>query len=350
MVGRWQAAALGVTLLTAVWWAQPHASQAAPATASRHRAGASLRRSSRKTAHGSQSELLRQLQRARASMINRNRWVAQFGAELWPPPPCPDEGMVQRGRFCVDRYEAHLVVEGPDHRWQQHPHYLRPPSHQRYMARSAAGVYPQGYISRVEAQRACHNAGKRLCTWLEWRRACQGPHWRRYPYGNRGKRGRCNTGKEHLLHKFFGKKGWKYDEHFNSPRLNQEPGFLAKSGAYEQCQTEAGVFDMAGNLHEWVSTMVTESFVERMEAEDIERLEQPWVVGNGMFLGGFYSTTDQHGAGCFYTTIAHEPNYHDYSTGFRCCSTAVRAEDVKKRRAAVQKKAAATDGAGDQGG
>ena len=81
---------------------------------------------------------------------------------------------------------------------------------------------------------------------------------------------------------------------------------------------------MHGNLHEWVSSTVTEDFVERMEEEaferDFERVEQPYVVGNGMFLGGFYSTTNQHGPGCFYTTIAHEPTYHDYSTGFRCCA------------------------------
>ena len=39
-------------------------------------------------------------------------------------------------------------------------------------------------------------------------------------------------------------------------------------------------------------------------------------------MGGFYSTANQHGAGCYYTTIAHEPSYHDYSTGFRCCMDA----------------------------
>ena len=39
-------------------------------------------------------------------------------------------------------------------------------------------------------------------------------------------------------------------------------------------------------------------------------------------MGGFYSTTSELGPGCYYTTVAHEPRYHDYSTGFRCCSSA----------------------------
>jgi len=44
--------------------------------------------------------------------------------------------------------------------------------------------------------------------------------------------------------------------------------------------------------------------------------------GNGVFMGGFYSTSNQQGQGCGYITIAHGPRYHDYSTGFRCCADA----------------------------
>jgi hypothetical protein len=42
-------------------------------------------------------------------------------------------------------------------------------------------------------------------------------------------------------------------------------------------------------------------------------------TGKGIFMGGFFSTTNQHGRGCDFVTMAHEPRYHDYSTGFRCC-------------------------------
>ncbi len=244
-------------------------------------------------------------------------------AEPEPPPPCPAE-MSHVGRFCIDRYEAHLVAVSEDGRETPHPYFLRPPEGLQVQARAAPNVFPQAYISRVEAQAACQAAGKRLCRWLEWRRACQGRRWLRYPYSNAARRGVCNVGKDHLLPALFGHDAgaWKYDDHFNSPRLSQEPGFLAKTGAHGDCVSPDGVYDMVGNLHEWVSNMVTESFVERIEKEPVHRNDQPWQVGNGMFLGGFYSTTNEHGPGCHFTTMAHEPSYHDYSTGFRCCADA----------------------------
>jgi hypothetical protein len=49
-------------------------------------------------------------------------------------------------------------------------------------------------------------------------------------------------------------------------------------------------------------------------------------------MGGFFSTHEQLGPGCKYVTYAHEPSYHDYSTGFRCCADAPSAKKSKKRR------------------
>jgi formylglycine-generating enzyme required for sulfatase activity len=227
------------------------------------------------------------------------------------------------GRTCVDRYEAHLVVEVVG---VPHPHWQRPEPGVRYQARSAAGVFPQGYVSREEAKEACEASEKRLCSRREWLRACQEKGIQTYPYGERGVRGRCNTGKNHLLVEVFGhnpRGGFKYDDHFNSPKLNQMPGFLARTGEHPGCSSELNVFDMVGNLHEWVSDKVDTAFMEKLDTEDVDRREQPWSVGNGVFMGGFYSTTSELGPGCFYTTVAHEPRYHDYSTGFRCCSNAV---------------------------
>jgi hypothetical protein len=237
-----------------------------------------------------------------------------------PAAACPSE-MARVGASCIDRWEAHLLTLGNDGRLLRHPHHLRPPEFW-FVAASAAGVPPQGYISRRESALACEAADKRLCSHREWRRACTGSAGRRYPYGWSGQRGTCNVGKDHLLFAKYGKGPWEYDAHFNSPALNQEPGFLEPSGTHDRCVSPEGVHDLVGNLHEWVAGTVTESFVAEMEDEPVSRREQPWVEGNGIFMGGFYSTLDQLGPGCFYTTIAHEPTYHDYSTGFRCCKDA----------------------------
>ncbi len=222
---------------------------------------------------------------------------------------------------CVDRYEAHLVQLLPDGRAILHPAELRPASGQHYAARSAPAVKPQAYVNRREAADACQNAGKRLCTLREWYRACTGTQGTAYPYGPSFVAGRCNTGKPHLLGRLFGSdpRAWKYEEHFNSPTLNREPGFLAPAGFYADCRSDAGTFDMVGNLHEWVSDRVDYELTDKIPLRDDIRAKIGSNYGKAIFMGGFYSTSGEHGQGCRFLTPGHGWKYHDYSTGFRCC-------------------------------
>jgi sulfatase modifying factor 1 len=218
-----------------------------------------------------------------------------------PTKRCPPD-TARVSDFCIDRYEAHLVVVGPDGRETAHTPYERPLGGVRYAARAAAGMVPQAYISRPEA--------------------CSGPEKLTYPYGNTSRPGVCNTGKPHLLARLFGKEPsrWSYADHFNSPRLNQQPGFLAATGAHAQCVSSYGVYDLVGNLHEWVSDRVDAALPQKIALQEDIRAKIPDNRGHGIFMGGFYSTTDEHGPGCRFVTIGHGPRYHDYSTGFRCCA------------------------------
>ncbi len=238
------------------------------------------------------------------------------------PPACP-QGMARIDGFCIDRYEAHLVRRGPAGEITPYPHFQRPEEGVAYEARSEAGAFPQAYISRVESEAACANAEKRLCTRREWQRACMGEAHTTYPYGARWEAKRCNAEKQHLLTLFFGAdpRRWAYAQ-FNDPSLDKEPGFLSRSGEYAGCESDAGVFDLVGNLHEWVSDTATATVKARLDSDGTPRGFQYWSPGNGIFMGGFYSTHAELGPGCTFTTIAHEPRYHDYSTGFRCCADA----------------------------
>jgi len=238
------------------------------------------------------------------------------------PPACPAT-MARIEGFCIDRYEAHLVARGPRGELTPHPHFQRPEAGATYEARSAPGVFPQAYISRIEAEAACANAEKRLCSRREWQRACKGSLGTMYPYGPRLQPKRCNAEKPHLLTIRFGADPhhWGY-AHFNDPTLDQEPGFLARTGEYAGCASDAEVYDLVGNLHEWVSDTADSAFKARLDTEGVVRAFQYWNPANGVFMGGFYSTIGELGPGCTFTTIAHEPSYHDYSIGFRCCADA----------------------------
>jgi hypothetical protein len=214
--------------------------------------------------------------------------------------PCPPEMASIDGRFCIDRYEASLVEILPDGAEEQYSPYESVADHV-VRAVSHRGVFPQGYISEVQAAAACTRSGKRLCKPKEWLSACMGPEHKTYGYGDKSEPGKCNDQGRSPMRALFPHEGlsnhalWDWDR-MNRPELNQVDGTLARTGDHDECTNGYGVYDMVGNLHEWV--------------------DDP----NGTFQGGYYQDTQLNGDGCHYVTMAHEARYHDYSTGFRCCA------------------------------
>lgn len=164
----------------------------------------------------------------------------------------------------------------------------------------AVDSVPQGYISGAQAAAACAASSKRLCTSTEWLAACRGPANTTWPYGTAHIDGACNDDYAgHPAIDFFGTSTGIWDAaHMNNPGINQQPDSLAPSGSHPACATPTGIFDLHGNLHEWVDDPA------------------------GTFRGGFYADGSRNGNGCLYATTAHAFTYHDYSTGFRCCTDA----------------------------
>ncbi len=225
---------------------------------------------------------------------------------------CP-KGMASiRDRFCIDRFEASTVVIQRPRRpgskttptiVKKHSPY-KPVDGVTVMAVSEKGRVPQGYISRDQAEQACFNAGKRLCTDDEWLDACRGKKPTQYPYGDAHEDGKCNDRGLSGFNLLFGpgnntppESSAYTRENMNDPRLNQLEGTVAKTGSFSKCRNGFKVHDMVGNLHEWTSAK------------------------EGTFRGGYYLDTSINGEGCDYRTTAHNGKYADYSTGFRCCQT-----------------------------
>ncbi len=108
---------------------------------------------------------------------------------------------VETASFCIDRYE--------------YP--------------NKKGAIPKGSVSAIEADKLCGELGKRLCSEEEWERACKGVSMVRYPYDNNFDPTACNAESN-----------------------SGEDKAVAPSGKFSKCKSSYGVYDMSGNLAEWV--------------------------------------------------------------------------------------------------
>lgn len=112
-----------------------------------------------------------------------------------------DQRSVTVGAYCIDLYEYPNRARG----------------------RPATGV------TFTQAASSCQARGKRLCTEQEWERACKGPSNARFPYGKDFDGDACNT-----------------EDASGQVRV------ATFAGAYAKCVSGFGVFDLAGNVGEWV--------------------------------------------------------------------------------------------------
>jgi formylglycine-generating enzyme required for sulfatase activity len=213
--------------------------------------------------------------------------------------------------YCVDRWEGTLVEITATGEIPFSPY--EAVKGRRVRAVTTRGAIPQAYISKNEAAAACRASHKRLCTEVEWETACRGRKPTAFPYGETRRDGYCNDHGISPLMAYYSDLGEQMftPVAMNDPRLNQLQGTVAPTGSHAKCTNSFGVFDMVGNVHEWV--------------DDSPPGEGPRApAGRGAFRGGYYLDTHINGDGCAYRTIAHDPSYHDYSTGFRCCADPVR--------------------------
>lgn len=152
--------------------------------------------------------------------------------------------------FCMDRYEY------PNRRF----------------------ALPRTMVGFAEAARLCREAGKSLCTEDQWELACAGPQESPYSYGPEREAWRCNT---------------------DGFAIGAQD-FVMPSGSHPGCRNPYGVFDLNGNVSEWVES-----------GQPAKR-----IVRGGTVWSGFY------GQSCFsrHSHLPDKDRWHD--DGFRCCAAA----------------------------
>jgi len=170
----------------------------------------------------------------------------------------------------------------------------------RYEAPGLAGEKPLAMRTALEGEAYCAGRGKRLCTEAEWVRACQGASGRPYPYGAAYKRGTCNDDKVWRVPSWSTLATWPSDAaKAEASRLYQAD----TSGSRPGCVSQEGVFDLTGNVAEWVRR----SYANRTNYDHVMK---------GCYWSGCYGGS---GPSCSFVNSAHPGVFRTYEAGFRCC-------------------------------
>lgn len=176
-------------------------------------------------------------------------------------------------RFCMDRYE-----------WP-----------------NEEGQVPALLVSWVDAKKECEAIGKRLCTEDEFNFACEGEEMLPYTYGYERDPAKCNIDRPYRKRE---RKLSKYARCMKDPACKAELEKLDQrlpAGSLPACVSPFGVYDLNGNINEWVSR---------------PREKPPNRSG---LKGGWWGPVRGR---CRPTVGFHKEEDYGYEEGFRCCADA----------------------------
>jgi formylglycine-generating enzyme required for sulfatase activity len=196
---------------------------------------------------------------------------------------------VQVNAFSMDVYEVTV---------RQYAEFLRAegfhsPLDWKTMNQPTHQKYPVANVDWADAVAYCKWAGKRLPTEAEWEKAARGTDGRLYPWGN---------DPPTPLHANYGKTG----------SHNYEA--LAPVGTFENGKSPYGIYDMAGNVWEWVSDWYDTDYYKNSPQQNPEG---PPTGGFKVIRGGAWNTSARN--------LRSSDRYWDppsfrslYFPGFRC--------------------------------
>jgi len=199
-------------------------------------------------------------------------------------------------KVYVDAFfmDKHQVSVGHYARFLDATHHEVPPEWS-IMNRPQHQNRPVANVDWADAAAYCTWAGKRLPTEAEWEKAARGTDGRTYPWGNEPPT---------QFYATSGKEVW-------SNHSAVTPG-----GTFEEGKSPYGIYDMAGNVWEWVSDWYDPDYYKTSPQQNPTG---PTTGGHKVIRGGSWGSGPKDLRSAERET--HLPSFRGFGTGFRCAKT-----------------------------
>ena len=164
-----------------------------------------------------------------------------------------------------------------------------------YYGNSLYNDYPVVYVNWNMAKAYCEWRGARLPTEAQWEKAARGADARTYPWG----------------------KGVNCQKANYQGRDNGCAGGTSKVGSYVNGVSPYGVYDMAGNVWEWVADWYSETYYQNSPSSNPFG---PDLGQSRVLRGGSWNRSENDSRAS--NRLKYGPDYNNFDIGFRCASEA----------------------------